>query len=166
MAGPIIVDGDLRIKGELIPDSMSIPPNTVGDAQVVSTSPIQASKLYHRIQELVTQVHGTATVARREVIYVAKAEGNIADFFAGVVVANIGAATITVDLLKNGTTILTDTIVLDNSQAAYEIVANEGVTDDSYIAEDVFEVVVTATAGGGTLGQGLFAGFWSDEKPE
>jgi hypothetical protein len=62
---------------------------------------------------------------------------------------------VTVDLRKNGTTILTSVITISVAQAAYARVAG-AIASAAYIAGDVFELVVTATAGGGTLPQGLF----------
>lgn len=73
---------------------------------------------------------------------------------AGVSVACIGDSTITVDVRKNGTSILSSTIVLDNSNTAFAEESGS-ISTSSYAAGDDLEVVVTVSAGTGTLGQGL-----------
>ena len=74
---------------------------------------------------------------------------------AGVVVQAAGAATVTVDLRKNGTTILSGVITLNNTHVAYAEVAGT-ISSARYVTGDVFEIVLTATAGGGTLPQGVY----------
>ena len=73
----------------------------------------------------------------------------------GAIVACIGDSTITVNLYKNGSTVLSAPVVLDNSNTAFAIEAG-AISSASYSADDVFEVVVSVSAGTGTLGQGLF----------
>ena len=98
-----------------------------------------------------------AAVTERRVIKVVKgATGTIVNFRAGVVVANVGAATISIRLKKNGTNIDTAALVLDSGNAAFALEAAAGFTSTSLVANDVLEVDITAAAGGGTLGQGLF----------
>ena len=59
------------------------------------------------------------------------------------------------DLLKNSVSILTAAITLDSGQNAYQLVA--GTIDTTALAVgDVLEIDITATAGGGTLGKGVF----------
>jgi hypothetical protein len=77
-------------------------------------------------------------------------------FKAGSVTACVGAATITVDLKKNGVSVLTATIVLDNANTA-RVVEAATITTTAAVAGDVFEVSVAVAAGGGTIGSGVFA---------
>lgn len=145
--------------------SVSLPNNSVGDANVNAADPIGVTKQDHQYSPIVQQTHGTATVSRREVIHVARGAGVIRSFRIGQVVANVGGATVTVTLLKNGTNILSSTLQLTNAQAAFATLSGTfGVGNDVYAADDVFEVNVTAAAGGGTLGQGFFAQLVVDEE--
>jgi hypothetical protein len=67
-----------------------------------------------------------------------------------------GNDTCTVDLLKNGTTILSSTIGLASSDTAR--VAKTGtISNASLVAGDCLEVKVIATHNAGTLPQGVFA---------
>ena len=71
-------------------------------------------------------------------------------------VACVGAATITIQVKKNGTNILSASLVIDNANAAFAFESAAGFTSTALVANDVLEVDITAAAGGGTLGQGLF----------
>ncbi len=164
MATTSTIQGDLFINGTLTPKAFTPPASSITSASV--TGPIAASKLEMRRHETVTQVHGTAAATERRVIATVRGTtGTIVAFRAGCVVANVGAATVTVDLKKNGTTVLTSVITLDSANAAYAIEDAAGFTSTALVANDVLEVVIVATAGGGTLGQGLFIHLTYDETP-
>ena len=78
------------------------------------------------------------------------------------VVANQSGATVTVDFKKNGTTVLSSTIQLDDADAARHV--EEGTISVPTGADgDVYEAVVTVNAGGGTLGEGLLGQLVFDE---
>lgn len=149
-----IIDGDLRVRGAIIPDSMAIPANSVGDTQFNSATPLTASKQVHQYVQKYAQDHGAVVATKTSGIHIAHGAGTITALVAALKTACIGAATVVVDLKKNGTTVLSGTITLDNSVAAYTS-GTATVSSATYAAGDVFEIVVTATAGGGTIGQGL-----------
>ena len=126
---------------------------------------IEASKLEHQHRATYAQESATtAAAAKDEVIHVVKGTaGTLKTFSAGCVVANIGNSTVTVDLHKNGASVLTAAIEIDSGDAAYAIVA--GIINTApVVADDVLEVVVIATIGTGTLGKGVFASLdlWED----
>jgi hypothetical protein len=70
---------------------------------------------------------------------------------------------VTVDLRKNGTTVLSAVITLNNANTARVAVAG-ALSVTTLVAGDVLEVV-TATAGGGTLATGVFAIVTVNEMP-
>ena len=149
------VNDDLRVKGRLQADAIDLPANSVVNATVSSGSPLDTTKVDHQHVPVGSQVHGSAAVNERRVIHVAHGDGTVADFVAGIVVAAVGAASVTVDLRKNGASILNAAISITNANTAYQkVVATFSST--AYVVGDVFEVVIVATAGGGTLPQGLF----------
>ena len=156
MAGISTIEGALRVRGQLFADEMSLPANSVGDLEVGSSSPITADKLIHQYAPTFAQANTTAASETR-VIHVARGPGTIVGFRAGSIVACAGAATITADLRKNGTTVLSAVITLDNANTA-RVVENGTLSGTPTVVNgDVLEVVIVATAGGGTLGTGLFA---------
>lgn len=158
------IDSDLYITGTLrVKTGAVLPASSIGDSQVNPASPITSAKLLHRHAVTEAQAHGSASAARRTVVRVAHGDGEVVAVRAGVSVACIGDSTITVDVKKNGTTILSGTIQVDSGDAAFAKVAGT-ITDADYVAGDVFETVVTVAAGTGTLGQGLFVDVVFDEE--
>jgi hypothetical protein len=61
---------------------------------------------------------------------------------------------------------LTATISLTNSIAAYALVAAAGFSFTSWVAGDVIEAKIAATASGGTLGKGVFCNLHMREDPQ
>jgi hypothetical protein len=141
-----------------------VPDASWGDAQIGATNPILATKLKHQYVQVYGQPSGTAAVTERKVTHVARAAGDVQAVEAGVVTPAVGAATVTLDLKKNGVSILTAVITITNAQAAYAKVAG-ALSSTSYVTGDVFELVVTAAAGGGTLPQGFFCDVVFREGP-
>jgi len=158
--GVSVQDGDLVIRGKTTPQGgITLPSASVGDAQVDSSNPITAAKLqqqYHRVYE---QGRGASVASKTgEPIHVARGAGTVDSFDAGVTVAGVswaGGGQAVVDLKKNGTSILSATVTINGSTAAFAIVSGT-ISTAAYVAGDVFEVVVTVTAGTGTIAQGLF----------
>lgn len=168
MGQPIVIPSDVLINGMLSfggNGALSLPTGSVGNTQIAALAGIDASKVIHFISKCLSQGSTATASAQSGVIHVAKGAGTIQAFRAGSVVANIGAAACTVDLKKNGSSILSSTIALNSSISAYATVAGT-ISHTTYVAGDVFEWVVTATAGGGTLALGLFAQLESFEAAQ
>lgn len=134
-----------------------LPIETVTNANV-STSvadAIGAAKLVHQHRAVYAQESGTTAADEERVVHVAVGAGTVLGINVGAVVANIGASTVTVDLHKNGVTVLTGLITLDSGNAAYTL--EPGVIDTAaFAADSVLEIIIDATVGGGTLATGLF----------
>ncbi len=149
------IEDNLHIKGRLSADHLTIPDETIADAAVSSTAGIDASKLKHQYLPGYSQPNTTATTVT-QAIHVAKGAGTIEGFRAGSIGACAGAATITADLKKNGTTVLSAVIELNSSSTA-RVVQDATLSGSPTVAAgDLLEVVVTATAGGGTIGTGFY----------
>lgn len=148
-------DGDVLVRGTLRCGGFQPPLNSVGNTQFNSADPLAATKQDHQYVKEVKQAHGTAVVARREVIHRAHAAGSIVGVDAGLVVACVGGATVTIDIKKNGTTVLSGSVVLDNTNSAFTSEAG-AFSSTTLAAGDVLEADVTVAAGGGTIGQGLY----------
>lgn len=132
------------------------PAASIGGSKINTTDPLPATASTQQHVKGINQAHGTAAIAERRVIHVARAAGNVIAFETGPVVAAIGDSTATVDLRKNGTTILTGTITIDSADAAFTKLPGV-IATAPYVLGDVFEVVITIAAGTGTLPQGVFA---------
>lgn len=129
----------------------------VKNASVEGGAGIEATKLEHQHRAVWAKESDTTAVAEDHVIHVVKGTaGTLKTFKAGCIVASTDADTITVDLHKNGVTVLDAAIVLTNAHAAYEVV--NGVIDTAAVAAgDVLEVAVTIQEDGGDVGKGVFA---------
>lgn len=159
---PNVVNGDLRVYGAVIPDSINMPAGSVGSTTFNGSDPLAIAKQRHKFAPGLRQA-GTAVTAH-VVVHYARAAGTVTAVRAGSIVACIGAATIVVNVKKNGTTILTGTFTLDSANTAF-IVESGTISSGAYVTGDVLSVDVTATAGGGTLGSGLFVELDVDEAP-
>lgn len=156
------ITGDYYFDGILQAREMVIPASTVNNAKVAADAAIATSKLVHQHSKTLGQSGAAASVTQP--IHVAGAAGTIKSFSAGSVAIAIGAATVTIDLKKNGVTCLSAVITLDTSNVAYTLEAGT-ITVPSVVAGEVLTVVVVATAGGGTLPTGFFAHLVIDESP-
>lgn len=158
-----VFQGDLFVNGNLRAISAQLPTSAVTNASVVAGAGIDATKLQHQHNKTFSQPN-TAATTETKVIHVAYGAGTVIAFRAGSIAIAVGGATVTLDLKKNGTTVLSAVITLDTGNVAR--VAEAGtVSVTAYAAGDVFEVVATATAGGGTLPTGLFAHAVFNENP-
>src|SRR4051812_30646721 len=95
---------------------LPIPANSVGDAQV-ATPPaagqgVAANKVIHQHEITYAQESATNAASEKKTIHVCRNAGTLLDFRAGAVVLLTGADTCTVDLLKNGVSVLTAVISL------------------------------------------------------
>ncbi len=85
-------------------------------------------------------------------------------FKAGSIVVCLTPATVTLDLKKNGVSILTAVITLDAANTPY-VVEAAAIATATLVAGDVLTVVIDETAGGGTVATGVFCELEIDEDP-
>jgi hypothetical protein len=130
--------------------------NGVTDTEVAPAAGIQASKLQHEHRTDYGQPNAAATSEARVVHVVQGATGKVKAFAAGAIVKAVGDSTVTVDLRKNGTTVLSSAVTLNASGANYTPVAGT-VSVTTLAAGDVLTVVITISAGTGTLPTGVYA---------
>jgi hypothetical protein len=159
------LSGDEYVDGTLSAKKMNIPDSTVVDADIAANAAIATTKMKHLYEERYSQPNTTATSETREFHTVFGATATLKDFRAGLIGANVGAATVTVDLKKNGVSVLTGVITLDNAVAALAEVAGT-IASAAGAAGDTYTIVITATAGGGTLGTGFYCQAIFEEDPQ
>jgi hypothetical protein len=156
------IPNDVHVEGRLTAAQMSVPANAIVDASVASDAKIAAAKVCHRIAARRAQVGTAATETVG--LHIATAAGTVHAVRVAVIGAAIGAATVTVDIKKNGTTILTSVVTVNSGTAARTAVTGL-LSVTAFAAGDVFEAVIVATAGGGTLPTGLLAELTVSEDP-
>lgn len=154
---------DIHVGGRLSCKTFVAPDGCITNAAVLGG--LDGTKTVNRLRERYSQESATNGASESRVLHVAHAAGSVVSFKAGNVVACIGVATITFDLKKNGSSILTAVITINNTHTARQVV-EAVLSSTSYVAGDVFEVTIVATAGGGTLGKGAFCELVADEDPQ
>lgn len=156
---PANISGDLNVGGRFTCGAFEAPNDSVGNSAFRSDEPLDAVKQEHQYGPLYTQKKGVAVAADSTIFYVPIAKGSWVQIVAGLIVPSTGDSVITIDIKKNGTTILNAAFTITSAQAAYDRVVasiNPSVATVNYDGTEVFEVIVTVTLGTGTLGQGLF----------
>lgn len=157
----------LRVNGAFSCQSATLPSGCVTASNIVSAAGVEATKLQQQYARFYAQPHGTAATSERIPIHnVYGATGTLVELVAGVVVAAAGAATVSIQLKKNGSNILSSALVIDNSNSAFAEEATTSFTSTSLVEGDVLELDITATAGGGTLPQGLYVTLIVREDPQ
>lgn len=146
------IQGDVAVAGNLSCQGFSPPANSIYNAAVAtggSGANIGASKLQQQHQKTAQHCnHATSAAAdRRQIHQVVGATGTITSFGVTASVAAGAASTITVDLKKNGVSILSATITLDNTTAAYVQKQAGGFTSNAVVAGDLLEADITAVSG-------------------
>lgn len=154
-------EGDLYVNGNLRSATLSIPAGTVNNADIAADADIAASKIEHQHIDTYSQDATTAVADETKAIHVVYgATGTLINFEAGVVTIATGAGAVTVDLqLGNSTgtaSVLSAPITLDTGNTAYVVEAGT-ISATAVVDGDVLSVVVDETAGGGSVGAGLFA---------
>ncbi len=133
-----------------------VPAGSFGDTQIGTTNPIDATKLKHQYIDKIAQAAGSAAANERRVVHIARSAGSVTAIEAGITTAAVGDSTVTIDLKKNGSSILTSVITINSTHAAYAKVSG-AIASGTYAVGDVFEIVAVTTVGTGTLPQGLFS---------
>jgi Flp pilus assembly protein CpaB len=158
-----IIDGDMTVRGTLRCESIAMPQNAIDNSnQVKAGTNLNADKLEQRFFPAWSQPNSAASTETRTV-FVARRSGVVNEVIAGSIAKAVGDSVVTVDVMKNGTTILAAVITLDNANTA-RIVELGSVTSSAFVAGDWFEVVITATIGTGTLPTGVFCQLECDQN--
>jgi hypothetical protein len=133
--------------------SLSLPAASIPAASIAPYAGIRGEDVQHVVRKYLGQT-GTAATVTIPIHVVKGATAILKALKAGSIVANVGAATVTIDLKKNGASILTAVITLNSANTA-RICVDGTFSSTALVAGDFLELVVTATAGGGTLATGL-----------
>ena len=140
--------GDVVVTGRLIPQSFTAPADSVGDAAIPALAAIDADKLEHRYACVYSQVATADAAVDRKIVHVVDGDtGTIESFAAGSRVVAGATTTVVVDLLKNGTTVLSGTITLDDTNTNYVLEDAPGFASTALVQGDVLEVRVVSVTG-------------------
>lgn len=160
-------DGDSTFRGGAVnmtgATSLVVPVNSIVDASVSAAAPLGTTKTRKRHYPKHSQYSGAANVIATDLVHeVYGAAGSIIAIRGSVQVACIAPSLTTVDVKKNGVSILTAPFTINAAAGVADVAGS--VATPSLVAGDKLTVVVTLT-GGGTQGQGLFVQIVVDEDP-
>jgi hypothetical protein len=166
MAALSTMFGDFFFPGSVVFTNMIVPQGVISDESIVADAGISATKLEQQpAKHVVLSNHATgATAMRVPLHFVRGVEGTLVRFGVSASVAAASGGSATIDLKKNGTSILSATFNIDDGDAAYDLVEPAGYTDLTLSADDQLDVEVTAVAG--TAPKGLAAWLWVQEKAQ
>ena len=124
-------------------DTTTLPAGCVTNAMVNAAAAIAATKLEHQHAITIAQESDqTATAEKRPVHSVYGATGTIVSFEAGCVTLCTSTSTVSVDLLKNGTSVLSSVISLDSADTARS--PSTGTVSTTTLADgDLLEVQIS-----------------------
>lgn len=163
-----VIPNNVAVLGNLSAPTMSIPAAAVKNAQVASDASIGAEKLRHRFRPVFAQEGATTAAAEKRMVHhVVGATAIINSVKVGAAVSCIGDSTITVDVKKNspsGTSVLSAPITLDSASTAH-LSVDATISLPNLVTTDKLYVVVTVSAGTGTLGKGVYCAIEVDEDP-
>lgn len=150
MSGEAVVatfDGSMILRGELLGvTGIAYPAGSIENVDISASAAIAQSKC-QRGPVLTGRQHSTAVDETIIAFFCKGATATIKNFTVSNLVACAGSSALTVDLKKNGTTVLSAPITLSSADAAYSessgVITVTGLVDGDYLT-----VVIDVTASG------------------
>jgi hypothetical protein len=141
-----------------------LPAETITNANIQTGANVTASKLEHVHRKTYSQIGSAVDVAAYVIHVVNGATARNLYVRAGSIAAAIGDATVTIDIKKNGTSVMTGAtpLTLNSSNTAY-VPVELSIATTTAVVGNVYTLVIDATIGTGTLPTGLFVEFEIDE---
>ncbi len=157
MAGAL-VQGDLRVTGTITPQQMAYPAGSIVNADINANAAIAYTKCEQQVRKNYVQI-GSASEVTAPIHIAMGATGEVLGFEAGFVAVPAGDCTVSVDLKKGTTSVLSSALELNssstNKQAQAATITTSGAED--YTDSDVFFVELSVNTGtGGTVGTNFF----------
>lgn len=154
--------GDHLITGKLLPADIEIPNGNIDNDAISSSAGIEPSKLKSSVMDEVFIV-GTVTTQTIPLGGVKGATRTVKNVRVWNITANTSPSTVTVDIKKNGATILASVITL-NAATGNNGVEVAAISDPDGVVGDLYTAVVTAVQSGTyPLASGVLIQMHSDE---
>lgn len=149
------VTDDGRFTGEVRFSNVLLNDDCVGDDQMDPNDVPQAGHLQHQHRVIHAQESATAVSSETKVVHVVHGTTGIIKEFKAGCVTDCTTGTIDVDLLKNGSTVMTTDIELAAADGDYALVSGTiDAAKDDLAQEDVLEIAITDNSADG---KGVFA---------
>lgn len=160
------IDGDMYVNGAFSSKTFVPPDGSIDDDAIEAFAEIDATKLDHQHQKGYAQESATNAASETRLLHVVRgATATVVDFGAGAVVPLTGDDTCTVNLKKNGSSILSAAISLASSDVARALKTGT-VSSPNLVQGDVLEVTITPTHNTGALPKGVYCNVTIREKAQ
>lgn len=158
MGIPIVIPNgiDFHIGGNvIIAGSFALPDGSITDSKIQAGANLSAVNLEHQYEPVIElSNHATSVVAQRVPAFKAKSVGSVIGFSVDCSVPPAAAGSCTIDLKKNGASILTAPITLNDTAVANTSVAGV-ISSAPLVAGDRLDVEVAGVTG--TTAKGVAA---------
>jgi len=155
---------NFNARGNWIFDQTSLPAGSVGNASADAADPFEPDKSVQQHTIPYAEARASSPAAKRIALRRALAAGTIEDFTCGLSDSN-STGTVTIDLLKNGATVLSATITLNSTPGTGGTDFDDisaGIASPNYVAGDWLEANITVSA---PDGKGLLVQLTVNEQP-
>lgn len=145
--------------------TLTIDAGSVVDQMISTGTAIDADKLQHvfRAWTNFDLPLSSAPVSRTEIVHVAGVAGTIRGFHAMCVDTGTSAS-VTFDLKKNGTTVLSGVITITNATTDAQV-QDGTISVPTFAADDYFTIVLTVSSSTGMTGAFAWADFEENSAP-
>lgn len=160
--------GDITFHDEInIRKALNMPDGTVADAEVASDADIQYDKLQHVHAVVFNQADGSAAATEDRIVHISRTAETLIGYQYCVDNAAVGDSTVDIDIQKSTgggafATVLSPETQITSADAAITAIDGSGDFDGTPtgVAGDLWKITIAATAGTGTLPQGLCVVLW------
>jgi len=160
--------GDLTYHGEInVRSALNMPAGTIADAEVASDADIQYDKMQHVHAVVFNQADGAAAATEDRIVHISRTAETLIGYQYCIDGAAVGDSTVDIDIQKSTgggafATVLSPETQITSATANITAVDGSGDFDGTPtgVAGDLWKVAVAATAGTGTLPQGLCVVLW------
>lgn len=173
MSTPSVHQGDHYFVGTVSCGGLDVPAGAIADSNFSSaaTARLDAAKAVHQFPIGYDQDDGADVATKTRKIHLARGAGTVLEFAVVVAVAPAGGnKAIAIDLQKSTgggafTSLLNAPVAIDSSKSALTKYLATLITTPTYTANDILEVVVTASGNTGNQAQGMAAVAMLAENP-
>lgn len=134
-------EGDWNFSGTVLGAKIYPGPNTVNNASIPANADIDVVKMRHRFRQMYGQAFASAPTAGRFPLHLAGGAGVLEEFKVRLGGAVGGSTTVTFDLYKNGSTILTAPVTIVTADGT--AFKSGAFSSASYSSGDMFELNLT-----------------------
>lgn len=145
--------------------ALTLDANAVLDQNISTSTVIDADKMQHVYRAVCNfdATHAATPASRTQIIHVAGAAGTIRGFHC--VCLDTGtSASVTFDLKKNGTTVLSGVVTITNATTDAQV-QDGTISVPTFAADDYFTVVLTVSSSTGMTGAFCYADFEENAAP-